>query len=64
MRVELDRRYLTWLTALKICQSAGRSVRSATDYADTYIVDASIYNFLDEAKKMLPTWFTEAIIKL
>ncbi len=60
-RVEVDRKYYVWLTALKIVQSYGRSVRSETDYADTYILDESIYRFLKDAKKMLPDWFTEAI---
>jgi Rad3-related DNA helicase len=60
-RVEIDRRYYLWLTAIKLCQSAGRSVRSETDYAVTYILDESIYRFLDDTKSMLPTWFTEAI---
>lgn len=61
-RVEIDQRYYTWLTALKLVQSYGRSVRSETDQADTYILDESIYRFLREAGPMLPVWFTEAII--
>ena len=60
-RVELDRRYYTWLTALKLVQSYGRSVRSETDFADTYILDEAIYKFLRDAKSMLPDWFVEAI---
>lgn len=61
-RVELDHKYYTWLTALRLIQSYGRSVRSETDYADTYILDESIYKFLKDAKKMIPDWFTEAIV--
>jgi Rad3-related DNA helicase len=61
-RVELDRRYYLWITALKIVQAYGRSIRSETDYADTFILDESIYRFLDDTKKMMPGWFTEAII--
>jgi Rad3-related DNA helicase len=60
-RVEVDRPYYTWLTALKLVQSYGRSVRSKTDYAETYILDESIYKFMDDARKMLPGWFKEAI---
>lgn len=60
-RVEVDPRFYLWLTALKLCQSYGRSIRSADDYADTYILDESIYRFLRDAKKMLPGWFLEAI---
>lgn len=60
-RIEIDHRYYTWLTALKLVQSYGRSVRSETDWAATYIIDESIYKFLNEASKMLPQWFTDAI---
>lgn len=62
-RVELDRKYYIWLTALKLVQSYGRSIRSAEDKADTYILDESIYKFMKDAGKMLPTWFTEAIVQ-
>lgn len=62
-RVEIDRKYLTWLVALKLVQSYGRSVRSDVDWAHTYIIDSAIDRFLQEADKMLPDWFKEAIIK-
>lgn len=62
-RVELDRKYYVWLTALKLVQSYGRSIRSPTDRADTYILDESIYKFMKDAGKMLPAWFTEAIVE-
>lgn len=60
-RVEIDRPYYTWLTALKLVQSYGRSVRSDTDYADTFILDEAIYKFMRDADRMLPGWFKEAI---
>ena len=60
-RVEVDRRYYVWLTALKLVQSYGRSVRSEDDHAITYILDESIHKFLRDAGNMMPTWFTEAI---
>jgi len=60
-RVEVDRRYYTWITALKLVQSYGRSIRSKDDYADTYIIDESIYYFMKQANKMLPDWFKEAV---
>jgi Rad3-related DNA helicase len=61
-RVEIDRRYYIWLTALKLVQMYGRSIRSQDDHAMTYVLDESIYRFLDDAKNMLPIWFKEAII--
>ena len=61
-RVEVDRKFYTWITALKLVQSYGRSVRSVDDHAKTYIIDEAIYKFLRDANKMLPDWFKEAII--
>lgn len=60
-RMEMDKSYVPWLTALKIVQAVGRSVRSETDYADTYIIDGAFDNFLKYNKSMLPSWFTEAL---
>lgn len=62
-RVELDRSFYIWSTALKLIQSYGRSIRSETDYADTFILDESIHKFMTDAKSMLPSWFIEAIVK-
>jgi len=62
-RVEIDRKYYTWLTALKLVQSYGRSIRSKDDVAISYILDESIYRFLKEAGNMIPVWFTEAIVE-
>lgn len=62
-RVEIDRSYYTWLTALKLVQSYGRSIRSPNDHAVTYILDESIYKFMSDANRMLPDWFKEAIIQ-
>lgn len=61
-RVEIDRKYYLWLTALKIVQAYGRSIRSDDDHADTYILDESIHKFLKDTRKMIPSWFTDAII--
>lgn len=60
-RVEIDRAYYTWLTALKLVQSYGRSIRSPTDHAVTYILDESINRFMKDSNSMLPDWFKEAI---
>jgi Rad3-related DNA helicase len=62
-RVEIDRRYYNWLVALKIVQSYGRSIRSDTDYANTYVLDESFHKFIKDCDRMLPDWFKEAIQK-
>lgn len=65
MKIRMDRdwAYYLWLTALKITQSVGRSVRSEDDWAKTYILDSDFDRFLQHAERnnMLPDWFTEAI---
>ena len=63
-RVEVDRKYYLWLTALKVIQSYGRSIRSENDKADTYILDESIHRFLKDCGKMIPSWFTEALVEV
>jgi len=60
-RMEVDPAYYEWLTALKLVQSSGRSVRSKSDSADTYILDKSFKWWHDRNKNILPKWFNEAI---
>jgi Rad3-related DNA helicase len=62
-RLEVDRSFILWLVAQKLVQSYGRSIRSESDWAHTYIIDGAITSFMAEANKMLPDWFKEAIIK-
>jgi len=61
-RVEVDRDYYVWLTALKLVQSAGRSVRSVEDWANTYVLDEVFRRFMRDASRMIPGWFKEAVI--
>jgi Rad3-related DNA helicase len=61
-RTRLSWQYYIWLTCLKLVQSYGRSVRSETDYANTYILDAQFEKFYKQARKMLPAWFIDAIL--
>lgn len=61
-RMELSDDYYSYLTALKLIQQYGRSVRSKDDYADTYILDSGFKGFFERSKKMFPSWFIEAII--
>jgi Rad3-related DNA helicase len=60
-RVRLSWNYYVWLTALKLVQSYGRSVRHDEDWATTYIVDSDFARFMDMAIDILPDWFLEAI---
>lgn len=60
-RMQVSPDYYDWLTALKLVQSYGRSIRSDEDHADTFILDADFGFFRKKAKKQLPKWFIEAI---
>lgn len=59
---ENDASWYTWYTALRLAQSYGRSVRSADDHAETYILDSSVTFLLKNAKDMMPKWFMEAVV--
>jgi len=63
IRMQKSSNYYQWLTALKIVQSYGRSIRSEDDWADTFIYDSDFDNFLSRAQRMLPSWFREAIVR-
>lgn len=65
IRMQLSQDYYDWLTALKLVQSYGRSIRSEDDWADTYILDADFSMFKNKAaKRLLPKWFIDAIRQL
>jgi len=61
-RMDLDTHYYGWLTALKLVQSYGRSVRNEEDWCDTYCIDKNFRRFYGMNKKLLPKWFKEAIV--
>ncbi|MEO9294947.1 MAG: ATP-dependent DNA helicase [Nitrososphaera sp.] len=58
---ERDPKWYTWYTVLRLAQSYGRSVRSADDFATTYILDSSVTFLLKNAQDMIPKWFIEAV---
>lgn len=60
-RMKRDGAWYAWLTALKIVQSYGRSVRSKDDFATTYILDSGFESFLMQNSRILPGWFREAL---
>lgn len=62
LRIELSNEYFQYLTALKLVQEYGRSVRSNTDWAKTYVLDKCFRNFINGSPHLFPKWFIEAII--
>jgi Rad3-related DNA helicase len=60
-RMKLDPAWYQWRTALTLVQATGRSVRSSSDYAITYILDADFARFIAKNRKCLPRWWLDAI---
>jgi len=60
-RMKQSPNYYQYLTALKLVQSVGRSVRSEKDWADTYVLDEDFERFIRWNRFTLPKWFIEAI---
>lgn len=62
-RMARDRGWYEWRTSLAVVQAYGRSVRSETDRAVTYLLDADFPTFIDRQRKRLPEWFLEAVLE-
>lgn len=60
-RMKLSQEYYAYITALKLVQSYGRSIRNETDWAITYVLDSDFERFISRSGHLLPKWFTEAI---
>jgi ATP-dependent DNA helicase DinG len=60
-RKSRDAKWYQLQTALTIVQASGRSVRSATDYAVTIILDSAFESFLAWNQHILPQWWKAAI---
>ncbi len=61
-RKDIDPAWYDWRTCLTVVQAYGRSVRSADDFAVTYILDADFPAFLKRQRRRLPEWFLEAVV--
>ena len=62
-RQKNNRDWYDWFTCVQLIQMTGRSIRSETDHADTFILDSSFSDLLKRTR-FLPRWFTDAIIVL
>jgi Rad3-related DNA helicase len=61
-RMDRDPDWYTLQTALKMVQASGRSVRSKTDKAHTFILDSGFSDWFSRANGMLPDWWTDSIV--
>lgn len=53
--------WYTWATVVDMIQSYGRSIRSKTDKADTYILDSCFSDVLRYGDRYFPQWVKDAI---
>ncbi len=60
-RKAIDPIWYDWRTCLTVVQAYGRSVRSADDFAVTYVLDADFGAFVKRQRTRLPSWFLEAV---
>jgi len=62
-RQERDKDFFAYVAAQSIVQMAGRGVRSADDWCETFIIDDNWQWFLNKYKNFMPRWFTAACRK-
>lgn len=63
VRKQLDAGWYPWQTAMRLIQATGRSVRSETDFAETYILDSDFDQFRRMNRQLLPSWWLESVSK-
>ena len=61
-RKDRDPAWYTWQAALTVVQATGRSIRSRSDHATTYILDSDFNMFMKNAGSILPEWWTKSVI--
>jgi ATP-dependent DNA helicase DinG len=60
-RMGRDDGWYAWQTAMRLIQATGRSVRSPSDFAETYIVDSDFGEFRRRNRHLLPGWWLDAV---
>jgi len=61
IKAERDPAWYDWQTALRLVQTYGRSVRSESDYATTYVLDSNFNRFVTKNGGLFPDYFVKAI---
>lgn len=61
-RLALDRTWYSNYTAESLVQMCGRSIRSKTDFATTYILDSDFMTFAENSYYLLPEWWKAAVV--
>jgi ATP-dependent DNA helicase DinG len=61
VKLQRDREWYDWQTALRLVQTYGRSVRSEDDHAVTYVLDSNFTHFLRTHPNLFPKFFLDAL---
>ena len=61
-RMEENRRWYISQACMHLVQMTGRSIRSETDFATTYILDEDFIKLAQGAMDIFPKWWKEAVI--
>jgi Rad3-related DNA helicase len=61
VKLRRDSAWYDWQTALRLVQTYGRSVRSETDHAVTYVLDSNFMRFVEAHRELFPAYFLEAL---
>jgi Rad3-related DNA helicase len=61
VKLQRDREWYDWQTALRLVQTYGRSVRSEDDHAVTYVLDSNFTRFISMHRNLFPKFFLEAL---
>jgi len=64
MRQKMMPEWYSWRTIASLIQMTGRSVRSASDYADTIIIDSCFSDIMKYSSHLLPQYIQDAIKKI
>ena len=60
-RMEVEKSWYNLNGAQKFIQACGRSIRSDSDYATTYVLDRAFDNFYHRASQFFPAYILDAL---
>lgn len=61
-RMTLDSTWYSTMACINMVQMSGRSIRSETDYATTYILDSDFEILANNAYEIFPKWWKESVV--
>ncbi len=61
VKLRKDPEWYDWQTALRLVQTYGRSIRSETDHAATYVLDSNFTRFVNTHRSLFPKFFLESL---